>query len=94
MEDFQKVLQSIDMQRGNDIQVGGDFNFSGIDWDNMKTLPNYPSSKLSEILLETIGDRLLTQVVNHPTRKDNILDQFFTSNPNLNDYGSTSHFRR
>ena len=83
MEDFQKVLQSIDMQRGNDIWVGGDFNFPGIDWDNMKTLPNNPSSNLSEILLETIGDHLLTQVLNHPTRKDNILDLFFTSNPNL-----------
>ena len=83
MEDFQKVLQSIDMQRGNDSWEGGDFNFPGIDWDNMKTLPNNPSLKLSEILLETIGDHLLTQIVNHPTRKDNILDLFFTSNPNL-----------
>ena len=39
--------------------------------------------KLSNSLIDLMNDLALTQVVDHPTRKDSILDLFLTSNPTL-----------
>ena len=86
-EDYMKelgvVLGQVDPQHKNNIWIGGDFNLAGIDWNNLTTLPSSPNTKICSALIETINDFSLSQVVDLPTRKANILDLFFTSNPSL-----------
>ena len=52
-------------------------------WIDTKTLPSNSNHSLSTILIDTINDHTLSQIVDHPTRKENLLDLFFTSNPSL-----------
>ena len=54
-----------------------------IDWCDVKLLPGNDNVKLSNSLIDLMNDLALTQVVDHPTRKDSILDLFLTSNPTL-----------
>ena len=49
----------------------------------MQLLPGNDNVKLSNSLIDLMNDLALTQVVDHPTRKDGILDLFHTSNPTL-----------
>ena len=63
--------------------IGGDFNLPDIDWANMtKTSANTKPAQ-SEQLISWANDHLLTQVVTCTTRKNNILDLFFTNTPSL-----------
>ena len=83
VEDLEKVLQEIDPQRDCNIWLGGDFNLPHIDWTDEKTLPCSTQAKLSDMLLNVSKDFCLSQVVKEPTRKENILDLFLTSDPSL-----------
>ncbi len=83
MEKLGDALQQLDPQQKGNIWLGGDFNLPKIDWIDLKVTPQNPDVKLSNMLINTANDFFLSQVVNHPTRKDNILDLFFTSNPSL-----------
>ena len=49
----------------------------------MMSTPNSSNTQLADTLIEVTNDRSLTQIVDIPTRKENILDLFFTSNPSL-----------
>ena len=90
LEDLEKVLQEIDPQHDCNIWLGGDFNLPHIDWTDEKTLPCSTRVILSDMLLNITKDFCLSQVVKEPTRKENILDLFLTSNPSLINRVSTT----
>ena len=82
-EDFIIAMQQVDAKGKGNIWVGGDFNLPDIDWSDVKLLPGNVNVNLSNSLIDLMNDMALTQVVDHPTRKNSILDLFFTSNPTL-----------
>ena len=63
--------------------LGGDFNLSGIDWDQNKYKPGAPKRKMCETLLQIADDFHLEQVNLNPTRRQNVLELLFTSCPAL-----------
>ena len=83
IEDLQKVLNEIDPQRSNNVWLGGDFNVANVDWSDVMCSPNSSNTKLADKLIEVTNDHSLAQIVDLPTRKENILDLFFTTNPSL-----------
>ena len=82
---FQRDLEKIisDNQKAN-IILGGDFNVPSINWDTctINENPQYGYA-LNEKLLCILSNQFLTQMVNEPTRGDNILDLMFVSAPDL-----------
>ena len=56
----------------------GDFNYRDIDWEN-----NVGSSSDSEEFINVVNDNFLKQLVNQPTRDNNILDLILTNKENL-----------
>ena len=82
-EDFIIAMQQVDAKGKGNIWVGGDFNLPDIDWSDVKLLPGNVNVNLSNSLIDLMNDMALTQVVDHPTRKNSILDLFFTSNATL-----------
>ena len=62
-----------------DIYVAGDFNYPGIDWD--LGIPDDNTSGQGRDLVEFMNHNFLTQVVNQPTRGENILDLLLTNVP-------------
>ena len=63
--------------------LGGDFNLPGIDWSNNSTSKGCTDKASSDKLLDIAENASLTQMVNSPTRGENTLDLFFTSNKTL-----------
>ena len=61
--------------------LAGEFNLPDIDWDLLNTKPSGVAPGLSKQVIEITNDFGLEQVVREPTRINNILDLFFTSNP-------------
>ncbi|KAL5268182.1 hypothetical protein ACHWQZ_G002141 [Mnemiopsis leidyi] len=59
-----------------DIYISGDFNYPNIDWDM-----GNESEPLERDLQEFIDRNFLTQVVNSPTRENNVLDIVLTNVP-------------
>ena len=56
----------------------GDFNYPGINWNLLRA-----STPSSQLFLDTVLDCYLVQVVDKPTRGENILDLILTSNEAL-----------
>ena len=70
------------MRKGN-IWVLGDFNFPKFSWDSehvstIKLGCRYPS--IYNSFISCLDDYSLVQMVSKPTRGDNVLDMFLTSN--------------
>ena len=66
----------------NDLIIVGYFNLGAFDWQNICALnnsANYP------LLLALVHDNFLTQLVNCPTREENILDLVLVSAPDIAD---------
>jgi len=59
--------------------MAGDFNCPGIDWVNHKASNQFAQSKF----MDTVNSLGLSQLVDFPTRKHNILDLYFSNEPNL-----------
>ena len=57
----------------------GDFNYPNIDWNNLHTTCD------GSDFMNLIMDNFLCQHVNFPTRENNILDLFISSDPNMVD---------
>ena len=64
--------------RYNNVCIMGDFNFRGIDWVN-----NVGRTREEEEFLDVINDNFLRQLVNVPTRENNILDLVLTNRDDL-----------
>ena len=84
IDDLMTTLLSI--QNGNratEFLVGGDFNLPGIIWGDNVTIKDTPSygSQVNERLIELCDTLGLTQVVQQPTRENNILDLFLVTSP-------------
>lgn len=84
-EYFDALRESLDnIKKSNgQILLGGDFNLPGVDWDLLAVRPGGSYANLSRQMLDITSDFGLEQVVRKPTRGNNILDLFFTSNPTL-----------
>ena len=65
------------------VWLGGDFNLPNIDWEDNTVKPEIQKRSLGNSLLDICSDMGLTQMNNHPTRKENILDLSFTNNTTL-----------
>ena len=67
------------------VTITGDFNFPTINWEDLVIEPGLGSEcrESAELLLDFAAESFITQYVNVSTRKDNILDLVFTSDPNL-----------
>ena len=63
--------------------LGGDFNLGDINWESNSFKPGGKYPTLCKQLLDIADEFSLHQLVNEPTRKDRILDLFFTSNSSL-----------
>ena len=77
LEDLQNSLSNITT---TDIVLLGDFNLSEIDWANNRSLRN---SEHHILLSDIIQDNFMHQLVNEPTRDQNILDLVLTTNVDL-----------
>jgi hypothetical protein len=66
------------------IIINGDFNTPDIIWEDLtvNNNPNY-SMLLNNTMLDFVNANFLTQLINTPTRNDNILDLVLSTNPDI-----------
>ncbi|CAG2247966.1 unnamed protein product [Mytilus edulis] len=64
------------------ILIGGDFNLPGWDWKNKILKPKSTHQNIHYDFGNTLDDTGLVQLIEYPTRKDNILDLMITNLPN------------
>ena len=83
MEKFISCMSTINPNHDKNLWITGDFNLPHIDWENMCVNPGNSQATQSDLLLEYALDQALTQLVTEPTRKENMLDLFFTTSPSL-----------
>ena len=69
--------------KGNPIWLLGDFNMPKYDWCTNSTDPCCRNLALYESFIDLIHDSNLQQMVDFPTRGENILDLYFTNRPTL-----------
>ena len=79
---MQKHIKNICSNNHLDIHVMGDFNLPEMPW-NHENSAQKSLSKSGQMLQNFIEENLLSQYVQEPTRKSNILDLFLTNNSNL-----------
>ena len=70
-------------QSNSQIWLLGDFNLPKIDWQLLTPAPDCKHQQFYSDCLEALSDSLLEQMVTLPTRGQNILDLFFTTNTTL-----------
>ena len=61
--------------------VGGDFNLPDINWGANSIVGHQYSHTISNMMITTLGETGLDQVVSFPTRRDRTLDLFLTNRP-------------
>lgn len=72
---FQEITAAA--ARFRNLCIMGDFNYRNIDWSNNT------GDNVSEEFLELINDNFLRQLINEPTRENNILDLIITNRDDL-----------
>ena len=79
---IQSYLDPILENSYHDINIMGDFNFPNIDWPSLSCTPSHgrEQHESGQALLAFIQHNMLLQIVDHPTREQNILDLFLTNN--------------
>lgn len=83
--ELRKSLDMVTKLKGK-VWLTGDFNFPKLAWDSegIPTVkPGCSLPKLYEEFISLVNDFSLQQMVTFPTRLNNTLDLFFTSNPSL-----------
>ena len=85
VDNLQNVLTKINHKLpNNNIIVCGDFNQPNVDWNNLCTIPStWACSKTANKLINVTVENGLDQVVDKPTRGNNILDLVLTNNTNV-----------
>ncbi|CAG2232939.1 CD39 [Mytilus edulis] len=63
--------------------LGGDFNLPDIKWSEQNISGSMYSKELNEAFIDMLNNLGIEQMVDFPTRKDNILDLFCTNQPAL-----------
>ena len=79
-----KVIQKVcHKHKDAVVWLAGDFNLPDIDWSR-NTITGYQYRKeVNKAFLTLQSDVGLHQIIDRPTREDNILDLFFTNRPSL-----------
>ena len=83
-EELKKSLTLVN-QTNSAVWLLGDFYLPEIDWENLIPSPECGHPTFYRDCLEVLDDCLLEQMVTSPTRGQNILDLFLTTNPTLVD---------
>jgi hypothetical protein len=65
------------------VVLGGDYNFPGWDWEKKVLKKGAPCPRLHQQFRDIIADLGMDQIVEKPTRGDNILDLLVTNHPNI-----------
>ena len=86
-EELKKSLTLVN-QTNPAVWLLGDFNLPEIDCENLIPSPECGHPTFYRDCLEVLDDCLLEQMVTSPTRGQNILDLFLTTNPTLLDNAS------
>ena len=63
--------------------LSGDFNLPDINWPNQTVRGTMYPREFNELFIDMINKLGIDQIVDFPTRKDNILDLFCTNQPSL-----------
>ena len=84
LREFQDSVSRV-REHSDNVWVSGDFNLPMLSWpeSSPEMKPDCSHKQVYDFFLSTIADYNFTQVVTEPTRKDNILDLFLTTNPTL-----------
>ena len=85
IDNLQNVFTKINHKMpNNNIIVCGEFNQPIVDWNNLCRIPStWACSKTAIKLINVTVENGLYQVVDKPTRGDNILDLVLTNNTNV-----------
>ena len=75
----EKLYKFIQELSNRNLVISSDFNYPNIDWNNLHT--THDGSDFMNLIM----DNFLCQHVNFPTRVNNILDLFISSDPNMVD---------
>ena len=70
-------------RKNNHIWIAGDMNLPGISWPSGSIKTDCPIPAQHELFMEILADHGLTQVINKPTREENVLDLMAVNNPML-----------
>ena len=88
-----KIIDSVNNIDNQNVMLLGDFNFRNINWETGSC-----SRNIEQDFLDAINDNLLCQIIDIPTRGDNILDLAFLGDTTaVDDYdvipglGSSDH---
>ena len=65
------------------ILIGGDLNLPDVDWNSNSINGNQYLKAINQCTIDMVNECHLKQIVNEPTRGDNILDVFMTNRPSL-----------
>ncbi|MCG7878228.1 MAG: endonuclease/exonuclease/phosphatase family protein, partial [Candidatus Thiodiazotropha endolucinida] len=79
---FEESLRRLGIVNSH-ILIAGDMNFPGYDWLNNCLKPNCNYPTLTYQFVDLLDDLSLTQLVNTPTRGNNVLDLVIANNPSL-----------
>ena len=63
--------------------IGGDFNLPDIQWKENQITSHQNTKSINEAFVNTFQDLSVKQLVDFPTRNENILDLFLTNRPSL-----------
>jgi hypothetical protein len=81
LTELEESLSRLEGKANQPIILAGDFNFPGWDWKNNQVKTNCPYPNMHHRFGDTLDDKGLTQLVEDPTRKENVLDLIITNNP-------------
>ena len=81
LENLQSSLDKLGSRKNSNIIMAGDMNLPGWDWANGCLKEGASNISLHNLFAETLADYNLTQIVEEPTRGENILDLICTNNP-------------
>ena len=81
-EELQRSIEMVSKTKGN-VWILGDFNYPDFSWDadhvpSIKPGCSYPN--LYDDFMTMLDDFSLVQMVTEPTRRENVLDLFLTTN--------------
>ena len=81
--ELRKSLSKLKNSHKGNVWLAGDFNMGDIDWGNQTVQAGSPYKSICHQMIDLANEYNLSQLVTEPTRKDSILDLFFTNNPTL-----------
>ena len=82
LEFLSSYIKKVSNNHHMDIIIAGDLNLPGISWEDL-TIKRDSDHKSGQALMLFMAEHLLSQYVDTPTRKNNILDLLLTNNSNL-----------